>query len=113
MPTTVQHGVYKDVPYVVVGKRYNQGKRNSLCFVRSLLFHYTCAHESSTSTMFNPLLFDHIGSILADNGLKTVDYLCGMDGDTVFETDCVYELIKAMRRGGPKVVGVWRRAGQV
>ncbi|PHH62219.1 hypothetical protein CDD81_7346 [Ophiocordyceps australis] len=105
MPVTLQHGMYKGVPYVLVGKRYNQGKRDSLCFVRSFLWHYRNKSDRM-ATIFNPALFRHLASIMAENGLVTVDYLCGMDGDTIFDTDCVFELIKAMRRGGPKVVGV-------
>lgn len=105
MPCTVQHGMYRGVPYVVVGKHYNQGKRDSLCFARSFLWHYKNRSEN-IPTMFNPDIFNYLGSILTDYGLDTVDYLVGMDGDTVFDKDCVYELLKAMRRGGPKVVGV-------
>lgn len=29
-----------------------------------------------------------------------------VDGDTEFDVDCIYELIKGMRRGGPETVGV-------
>lgn len=105
MAVTIQEGIYKGVPYVMIGKRYNQGKRDSLCFVRSFLYHYR-NRSQNLPTMFNPDLFDYLGSVLTNNGLDTVDYLCGMDGDTVFEKDCVWELIKSMRRGGPNVKGV-------
>ena len=105
MPVTVQQGFYRGLPYVIIGKRYNQGKRDSLCFVRSFLWHYTNRTEH-IKTMFNHELFDYLGSIMTDRGLDTIDYLCGMDGDTVFDDDCVFEMIKEMRRGGPKVVGV-------
>lgn len=105
MSVTVQHGTYKGVPYVIVGKRHNQGKRDSLCFARSFLWHYQNKSEN-IPTMFNPDLFNYLGYIFMENGLDSVDYLCGMDGDTLFDKDCVFELIKAMRRGGPEVVGV-------
>ncbi|KAK0391145.1 hypothetical protein NLU13_0646 [Sarocladium strictum] len=105
MSVTVQHGLYQGVPYVIIGKKYNQGKRDSLCVARSFLWHYK-NRSGHIATMFNPDFFNHLASILVDCGLDTVDYLCGMDGDTVFDKDCVFELIKAMRRGGPKVVGV-------
>jgi chitin synthase len=105
MSVTVQHGTYKGVPYVIIGKKHNQGKRDSLCVARSFLWHYK-NRSGHIATMFNPEFFDYLGSILMDYGLDTVDYLCGMDGDTVFDKDCVFELIKAIRRGGPKVVGV-------
>lgn len=105
MPITIQHGMYEGLPYVIVGKRHNQGKRDSLCFARSFLYHYS-NRSDALPTIFNPAVFDHLGSILTDCGLDTVDYLCGMDGDTEFDNDCVFELIKEMRRGGPKVIGV-------
>ncbi|KAL8357019.1 hypothetical protein RB601_002056 [Gaeumannomyces tritici] len=105
MPNTIQHGFYQGLPYVVIGKKYNQGKRDSLCFVRSFLYHYTSRSES-VDTMFNQEVFNYLGSILTDHGLHHVDYLCDMDGDTMFNEDCIFEMIKEMRRGGPNVVGV-------
>ncbi|KAL8293850.1 hypothetical protein RB597_007642 [Gaeumannomyces tritici] len=105
MPITIQHGFYQGLPYVVIGKKYNQGKRDGLCFVRSFLYHYTNRSES-VDTMFNQEVFNYLGSILTDHGLHHVDYLCGMDGDTMFDEDCIFEMIKEMRRGGPNVVGV-------
>jgi chitin synthase len=105
MPCTVQDGIYKGIPYVIVAKRYNQGKRDSLCFVRSFLYHFR-TRSTGISTMFNPILFDYIGKLLLRYGLDYVDYLVGMDADTVFEDYCIWEMIKTIRRAGPKVVGV-------
>ena len=69
------------------------------------MWHYK-NRSDQIPTIFNPDLFNYLDSVFTDYELDTVDYLCGMDGDTVFDKDCVYELIKEMRRGGPKVVGV-------
>ncbi|KAG6013911.1 hypothetical protein E4U41_004981, partial [Claviceps citrina] len=47
MAVTTRAGRYRGVPYVFVGKRHNQGKRDSLCFARSLLFHVKRAAEAA------------------------------------------------------------------
>lgn len=104
MPVKVQTGTYRGVPYIFVGKRYNQGKRDSLCFARSFLYHYRLRSENVV-TMFNNELFTHLGSALVQRCLFTVDYLVGMDADTVFDRLCVWEMLREIRRN-PKLVGV-------
>ncbi|KAG5913041.1 hypothetical protein E4U42_001543, partial [Claviceps africana] len=136
MPVTTRVGRYKGVPFVFVGKRYNQGKRDSLCFARSLLYHFRRGQrrhrrrgagadpgpsrpgeaapapapandddEAVTTTIFNSELFGYLGHCLLRNGLTDVDYLVGMDADTVFDDFCVAEMMKTIRRN-PKLVGV-------
>lgn len=104
MPVKTQTGYYKGVPYIFVGKRYNQGKRDSLCFARSFLYHYKKRSENIL-TMFNNDIYEYIGSILLQHGLDDIDYLVGMDADTVFDEFCVIEMLKEIRKN-PKVVGV-------
>ncbi|KAH7329527.1 chitin synthase [Stachybotrys elegans] len=104
MPIKTQTGYYKGVPYVFVGKRYNQGKRDSLCFARSFLYHYK-QRSQNIVTMFNNDVFEYIGNIFVQHGLENVDYLVGMDADTVFDDYCVYEMLKEIRKN-PKLVGV-------
>lgn len=104
MPVKIQAGYYKGLPYVFVGKRYNQGKRDSLCFARSFLYHFKNRSENIV-TMFSNDLFEYIGNILVQHGLEDIDYLAGMDADTVFEENCIYEMLKEIRKN-PKLVGV-------
>lgn len=104
MPVKIQTGTYRGIPYVFVGKRYNQGKRDSLCFARSFLYHYRRRSENVV-TMFNNELFTYLGTALVQRGLFTVDYLVGMDADTVFDKNCVWEMLKEIRKN-PKLVGV-------
>lgn len=104
MPIKTQTGYYKGIPYVFVGKRYNQGKRDSLCFARSFLYHFK-QRSADIVTMFNNDVFEYIGNIFVQHGLENVDYLVGMDADTVFEENCVYEMLKEIRKN-PKLVGV-------
>ncbi|KAF9878055.1 chitin synthase [Colletotrichum karsti] len=104
MPTKIQTGYYKGLPYIFVGKRYNQGKRDSLCFARSFLYHF---HKRSVNimTMFNNDLFEHVGNAFVAQGLENIEYLVGMDADTVFDEFCVWEMLREIRKN-PKLVGV-------
>lgn len=104
MPVKVQTGYYKGIPYVFVGKSYNQGKRDSLCFARSLLYHFKKRSENIV-TMFNNELYEYIGNSFVQFGVDTVDYLVGMDADTVFDKDCIREMIREIRQN-PDIVGV-------
>ncbi|KAK3186670.1 hypothetical protein K4F52_004416 [Lecanicillium sp. MT-2017a] len=104
MPVKIQTGYFKGLPYVFVGKHYNQGKRDSLCFARSFLYHFKQRSEQVV-TMFNNDLFEYLGTVLVQNGLENLSYLVGMDADTVFEENCVYEMLKEIRKD-PKLVGV-------
>ncbi|QPH02639.1 hypothetical protein C2857_006853 [Epichloe festucae Fl1] len=116
MPVTTRVGTYKGVPFVFVGKRYNQGKRDSLCFARSFLYHFKNQNRNRNRnrngdraddvvTMFNGELFGHLGGCLVRNGLADVDYLVGMDADTVFDEFCVAEMVATIREN-PRLVGV-------
>ncbi|KAK1249669.1 hypothetical protein MKX08_009672 [Trichoderma sp. CBMAI-0020] len=104
MPVKVQTGYYKGIPYVFVGKSYNQGKRDSLCFARSLLYHFKMRSEN-VLTMFNNDLYEYIGNSFVQFGVDTVDYLVGMDADTVFDKYCIREMLREIRQD-PNIVGV-------
>ncbi|OPB39168.1 Fungal chitin synthase [Trichoderma guizhouense] len=104
MPVNVQYGYYKGLPYVFVGKSYNQGKRDSLCFARSFLYHFK-RRSANMVTMFNKTLYDYIGTIFVQHGMDTVDYLVGMDADTVFDEFCIIEMLREIR-SNDRLVGV-------
>lgn len=104
MPVKTRVGQYRGVPFIFVGKQYNQGKRDSLCFARSLLYHFK-NRSGNVVTMFNKRLFEYLGTRLLENDMADVDYLVGMDADTVFDDFCVMEMVKTIRKN-PKLVGV-------
>ncbi|KIE02684.1 chitin synthase, partial [Metarhizium majus ARSEF 297] len=104
MPVKTRVGRYKGIPFVFVGKRYNQGKRDSLCFARSFLYHFK-KRSVNAVTIFNKELFEYLGNCLLESGLTDVDYLVGMDADTVFDDFCVVEMVNTIRKN-PKLVGV-------
>jgi chitin synthase len=104
MDVEVQCGTYKDIPYYCIIKQQNQGKRDSLICVRSFLHTFNVRSENPTA-IFSPELFDEMSSFLIDDaGINQVTFLVGMDADTVFDDDCVAELLKEARY--PDTVGV-------
>ncbi|KAJ2907298.1 Chitin synthase 6 [Zalerion maritima] len=104
MPVDIQTGFFHSIPYLFVGKRYNQGKRDSLCFARSFLYHFQ-SRSQNLVTIFSQDLFDYMGNAFVQAGVDQVDYLCGMDADTVFDQYCVHEMLLEIRKN-PKLVGV-------
>ncbi|KAF2225412.1 chitin synthase-domain-containing protein [Elsinoe ampelina] len=93
MDVVVQKGDYKGLPYFCVIKEQNQGKRDSLIVARSFCYNYSRRHEKPT-TIFTPTFFDHMAEYLSEAGIDKVDGLVGMDADTLFDKDCVAELLK-------------------
>lgn len=105
MTISLQKGFYKGIPYICVVKAQNQGKRDSLVFLRSMLYNFNRRHENPM-TMFSPELFNEFSEFFISNGLEKVDFLAGMDADTVFDDTCIWEMIKGIRQEGPETAGV-------
>ncbi|GAD96190.1 hypothetical protein MYCGRDRAFT_51574 [Paecilomyces variotii No. 5] len=103
MDVVVQKGTYRGVPYFCIVKQQNQGKRDSLIVVRSFLYNYNVRAEHP-ETVFSPRFFGFMASFLKESGIDNVDHLVGMDADTVFEDNCIAELLKESRY--PHTVGV-------
>ncbi|KAK4937716.1 hypothetical protein LTR10_021726 [Elasticomyces elasticus] len=104
MDVEVQQGVYRGLPYYCIVKQQNQGKRDSLIVLRSFLYKYNLRSEKP-KVILSPRLFGEMAAFLAsDAEIPHADCLIGMDGDTIFEHDCVSELLKESRY--PNTVGV-------
>jgi len=104
MDLEMSRGLYKGVPYYCIVKERNQGKRDSLIVVRSFLYKFNI-RRSKPETVFSPYLFHSMTTWLTrDVGVDQVDHLIGMDADTVFEKDCIAELLKESKY--PNTVGV-------
>jgi chitin synthase len=90
-------GVYNDTPYILIVKENNYGKRDSLVLVRRLLYQF------NLNMKFHPIIdisfLSEVRKILMsvfhDENIK---YLIGTDADTVFEINCVDELIKEISK---------------
>lgn len=104
MDIEVSRGSYKGVPYFCIVKDQNQGKRDSLIVVRSFLYKYNTRHLNPTH-IFSTHFFHSMSTWLGrDVGIENVDHLVGMDADTIFDTDCISELLKESKY--PNTVGV-------
>jgi chitin synthase len=104
MDIEVQCGTYKGIPYYCIIKQQNQGKRDSLICVRSFL-HTFNTRDTLPSAIFSLEFFNEMSSFLInDAGISYVDFLVGMDADTVFDDACVQELIREARY--PETIGV-------
>jgi len=97
MDVEVQTGHYKGLQYYCIIKDRNQGKRDSLIVARSFLYNFNRRHESPAK-IFMPEFFGHMCSFLTKTaGIHQVEYLIGMDADTVFDDHCVSYLLKESR----------------
>jgi len=103
MNVEIQVGTYKGMPYYCIVKQQNQGKRDSLIAIRSFLFNFNHRARPSPAIFSRSLFSDMSRWLSGDGGIEHVDVLVGMDADTVFDDDCVFELLKESRY--PKTVG--------
>lgn len=104
MDVEIAHGLYKGVPFYCIVKEQNQGKRDSLIVVRSFLYKYNLRHTNPSSIFYPAFLLSMTDWMSRDVKISEVDHLIGMDADTVFDTDCIAELLKESKY--PNTVGV-------
>jgi chitin synthase len=94
MDVVVQTGTYGGIPYLCIVKEQNQGKRDGLILVRSFLYNFNI-RSTQPAVIFSPYFFGAMSSFLCiDATIPNVDVLIGMDADTVFAPDCIFELLK-------------------
>jgi chitin synthase len=104
MDIEISKGNYKGVPFYCIVKEHNQGKRDSLIVIRSFLYKHSIL-QTSSSTIFSRKFFSSMSDWLRqDVGMDEVDSLIGMDADTVFDRNCISELLRESRF--PNTVGV-------
>ena len=89
-------GTYKNANYILLIKQINYGKRDSLVLARRLCYSYNkkyLEHEYISKKLLDDIYleFDKIYNTLYTN---TIEYIIGIDADTIFDYRCTYELIK-------------------
>jgi hypothetical protein len=93
MDVIVRKGIYGGIPYLCIIKEQNQGKWDSPIVARSFFYNFNF-RSTKPAVIFSPDFFGLMSSFLyIDSGITHVDALIGMDADTVFAPDCIYELI--------------------
>jgi chitin synthase len=80
------------VPILLLIKETNYGKRDSLVLLRQLCYAYNMHAKAETDTM-TKYIFDYLAHIYH---AEKIDYLIGIDADTVFDYNCTYELIQGI-----------------
>ena len=75
--------------YILVIKKENAGKRDSLVLIRRICYNYNLKKYKEYINIFTNIFSD-----IYDN--ENIEYIIGIDADTVFEYNCSYELIKTM-----------------
>ena len=84
-------GSYKGLPFVLIIKENNVGKRDSITLIRKNLFKF---NQSKSNNMLESGILDNVLFEVYDGlGFITFDCIIGTDGDTVFDNYCVYHLL--------------------
>ncbi|PWN27063.1 hypothetical protein BDZ90DRAFT_184724 [Jaminaea rosea] len=99
-----QWGEYKGLPYLVINKDINRGKRDTLIALRSLLYAFN-HNRPAEETIFSEEFLKSFGSDIAGNDIRHFDYIVGTDADTTFSDEATAHLIAKVREN-PKTVGV-------
>ena len=96
-------GEYKQVPFILMIKDINYGKRDSITLVRRLCNLY---NQSKTEhDMISSELINYFNKYFKKIYKNKVEYLIGIDADTIFEYTCTYELIKKIDYSDDNVKG--------
>lgn len=97
-----EYGQYK-IDYLLIIKNKNYGKRDSLVLARKLCYNYNM--KTLYDNIINSNMMTYIGQFLTDvYSAENIDYIIGIDADTIFDYNCSYELIKVMEND-PSVHG--------
>lgn len=86
------------VPIILLIKERNYGKRDSLVIARWICnaFNKYVVIQHNVDDTDNNTLLNHIVTTLASVFTQPIDYIIGIDGDTVIEYNCSYELIQGI-----------------
>jgi len=86
------HG--ETVPILLLIKEKNVGKRDSLVLIRRACYLY----NTNAYAQVNDTFFQHFWAELAMVYNDRIDYIIGIDADTIFDYNCSYELIQGIER---------------
>ena len=90
------HGIYKNLPFILIIKHNNVGKRDSITLIRRNLYLYNNKNDSELfNKPFNEIQSFNLNlfTLFAHYNLDYFDAIIGTDGDTILDTKCSYHLI--------------------
>ncbi|KAI9140059.1 chitin synthase-domain-containing protein [Paraphysoderma sedebokerense] len=93
MSIRVVHGIYQSIPYVVLMKSQNQGKKDSLILIRSLIQNYNLRLEKLYEANVLSSWFE---DALSRSGVNHIDYVVGTDADSVFAENVISTFVERM-----------------
>jgi chitin synthase len=82
--------------YILMVKNVNYGKRDSLVLIRKLCYNYN--RNINNDKMLSSGLFHHMEYQFDEIFGEKIDYIIGIDADSVFDYNCSYELISSIER---------------
>jgi chitin synthase len=99
---TIYKGKYthlvETIDFILCVKVKNYGKRDSLVLIRKLCYKYNNFLSSHKSENEDNKLYTYMFDNLLKIYNNTIDYIIGIDADTIFEYNCTYELIKEIEK---------------
>jgi len=97
-------GIYNDLPFVLIIKENNVGKRDSIALIRQNLFKFNGPRDNIFETDFvDSSLFEFYN----DLGFYKFDCIIGTDGDTILDKFCVFHLLSELyNENDTNVVGL-------
>jgi chitin synthase len=96
MYTTTYRYKNTDMPIILLVKENNYGKRDSLVLARKVCI--TFNRFLQYGVQGENKLIDHIILQLTDTYSNKIDFIIGIDGDTIFDYNCSYELIGGIEK---------------
>lgn len=97
MDVEIVKGEFRGLPIICVIKNENRGKRDGILLMRSFLYKFNRRDSNPPLAMLTPKLFAELTSFLEKASLRSVDYVIGMDADTRFDPECVFNLMQTAR----------------
>ena len=101
----IHTGLYKYmnevINFILIIKTTNYGKRDSLVLARKMVLNYN-THNNDNSNIIpfsvSESLFKYMFGLLKTIYDTNVDYIIGIDADTIFDYNCSYELIQCIEK---------------
>jgi chitin synthase len=84
------------IPVILLIKENNYGKRDSLVLIRRICHLYNRKGDDATSEE-NAFMQEMVSELKTIYGSK-IDYIIGIDADTIFDYNCTYELIQGIEK---------------
>ncbi|KAH9205978.1 chitin synthase [Leptodontidium sp. 2 PMI_412] len=104
MDVEILQGEFRGLPVFCIIKAQNRGKRDGIILVRSFLHKFNQRRTHPSTGILTPRLFALATEFLTKSSLASVEYVVGMDADTRFDHECVFNLMQTVREGD-QVVG--------